>query len=69
MNAPTELKLENFLVIVTCSDGSVREAIISDKTRTKIERALVREETMRVSNTDLSEVLLIDRNKLQSISK
>lgn len=69
MNAQAELKLENFLVIVTCSDGSVREAIISDKTRTKIERVLAADGTMKVANTDLSAVLVIDRNKLKTLAK
>lgn len=69
MSEQTELKLENFLVIVTCSDGSVREALISDKTRTKIERVLAADGTMKVANTDLSDVLVIDKNKLKPLAK
>lgn len=69
MKIEMELKLENFLVIVTCSDGSVREAILSDKARTKIERVLAQDGMLKVANTDLSGVLIIDRNKFPSLSK
>ncbi len=69
MSAQAELKLENFLVIVTCSDGSVREAIISDKTRDKIEQVLAADGTLKVANTDLIDVLVIDRNKLKPLAK
>ena len=60
-----EPNVKYILVLVLCSDGSVREAIISHEQRAQVGDILMQTDIVRVSDVDLSEVIKIDESKLK----
>ena len=58
-----EVKVKSALVLIVCSDGSVREALLSAEQRAKIDAVLMEVEPLRIADIDLSEVLKIDESK------
>lgn len=60
-----EPKVKYILVLVLCSDGSVREAFISHEQRAQVGDILMQTDIVRVSDVDLSEVIKIDESKLK----
>ena len=60
-----EPKVKYILVLVLCSDGSVREAFISHEQRAQVGDILMQTDIVRVSDVDLSGVIKIDESKLK----